>query len=342
MIHSILHRPLKSLPRFDDAPVPHSRLLLVHQGQSPTLHYFMAAFFARTPELEIVLVDSSCPPTPAYRPMAGDKVVLIRFVSHQWQVFFSAHQQGVRFVWFIDDDLLDPAALADQPADYRRRLLRQGRAQYGWLRKHCHRLWVSSYHLALKYAHLQPILVEPKAYNGLLESVNGVRIVYHGTASHRDEKIWLHKVIQPILEKYTKVSFEIFGDHDVNQLYRNLPRVSVLHPMNWENYLHYTRTHPGDIFLAPLLDGDFNQARSPTKFYDSVRLGAAGIFSNVTPYANLVDSGVDGLLLENEISHWQQALHQLIVDPSIRMRLAEGARKKALKLSVKLCSQIDF
>lgn len=338
MLNHLLFRPLKALPCFDHAPRAHARLLVVHEGQSPTLHYFLAAFAARAPELELVQIDSRQPPTPAQAPRAGDKVILVRFVPRNWQAFFSQYQSGVRFVWFIDDDLLDPATLVDQPADYRRRLLQKGRVQQRWLRKHCHRLWVASPHLAHKYRHLQPVLVEPRAYDELLESAQAVRIAYHGTASHRDEKSWLRDVMQPILEQHPEVSFEIFGDHEINRLYRDLPRVSVLHPMSWENYLHYTRTHQSDIVLAPLLDGAFNQARSPTKFYDCVRLGAVGIFSDVAPYRDLVESGVDGLLLGNEPALWQRTLRQLISSPTRRRQLADAARSKALAMSVKLCA----
>ncbi|MGK3539499.1 hypothetical protein ACSLOP_30130, partial [Escherichia coli] len=37
-----------------------------------------------------------------------------------------------------------------------------------------------------------------------------------------------------------------------------------------------------DIGLAPLLMSKFNAARGGVKFYDFVRMGAAGIYSNVS------------------------------------------------------------
>lgn len=72
--------------------------------------------------------------------------------------------------------------------------------------------------------------------------------------------------MEQVLQRCPNVSFEIFGEHEIYKLYRELPRVSVLHPMSWENYLAYTKSQQADIGLAPLLMSKFNAAREASNF----------------------------------------------------------------------------
>lgn len=305
------------------------RLLILHEGVTPTLHYFLAAFTARAQGLTVVLVDTTQVPHVGQLPRAGDKVLIIRFIPPRWQRFLLPALSGVRVVWFIDDDLLDADSWQELPTTYRDRLQKKQRQQRGWLQRHCHRLWVSTPHLQQKYRDMSPVLVAPQASQQLLRQASTVRIAYHGTASHQQEKEWLFEVMQAVLPHYPQATFEIFGDHEVYRRYRHLPQVVVLHPMSWENYLHYTRTHGADIGLAPLLDSSFNRARAATKYFDFVRLGAAGLFSNRAPYRDLVQQNLDGLLLENQPELWARAIGRLIELPHKRQQLITAAQVQA-------------
>jgi hypothetical protein len=125
------------------------------------------------------------------------------------------------------------------------------------------------------------------------------------------------------------VHFELFGTHAASKLLRRVPRVSVLHPMSWPNYLAFTATRKRDIALAPLLPGAFNAARGPTKFYDYARMGAVGLYSNVSPYREFVRHDVDGLLLDNEPAAWIEAVLALASDEHRRMAMAAAATQRA-------------
>ncbi len=140
-------------------------------------------------------------------------------------------------------------------------------------------------------------------------------------------------VVREVLERAPESMFEIFGTAPVNRLYRGMPRVAVLHPMSWANYLAYSSAAPLDIGLAPLLPGGFNAARGHTKFFDFVRCGAVGIYSNVEPYASFVRDGVDGLLLPNEPAVWRDAILHLVRDDDRRRGMATAARERAWALA---------
>lgn len=306
-------------------------LLILHEGNSPTLAYFEAAITSRFPGITCQLIDTSTP--SEIKIDEGTAMVIIRFISPQWQREIEQHIDKVsQLVYFMDDDLLDPFALKTLPKEYRTKIIRRSAAQHKWITEYCDDIWVSTPYLAKKYAHLNPDIVPAKPSSILLGVQIPVRIAYHGSSSHRDEKYWLREVVEGVLTLCSQASFEIFGEHEIYKLYRDLPRVSVLHPMSWQNYLAYTQSHQLDIGLAPLLDSDFNQARGPVKFYDFVRMGAVGIYSNCSPYSDFIEQNVNGILLDNEPQKWINALSLLVNAKSKRHQLAYNAKEYAYSL----------
>ncbi|MDE8809135.1 UNVERIFIED_CONTAM: glycosyltransferase family 1 protein [Aeromonas hydrophila] len=306
-------------------------LLILHEGNSPTLAYFESAITSRFPDARCQCIDtlvSSEIPIPE-----GSALVIIRFISPKWQLHIERYiDRCSRIVYFMDDDLFDPAALSTLPKEYRTKIIRRSAAQHRWITQYCDDILVSTSHLAQKYSHLNPDIVSAKPSRSLLEIGQPVKIAYHGSSSHREEKYWLRQIVEGVLEVCPNASFEIFGEHEIYKLYRDLPRVSVLHPMTWQNYLDYTKTHRLDIGLAPLLDSDFNLARGPVKFYDFVRMGAVGVYSNCAPYSDIIEQNINGVLLENDPQKWIKALSLLVNIEQKRRELARNAKELAYSL----------
>lgn len=307
-------------------------LLILHEGLSPTLAYFEAAIRSRFVGTVCRLIDTSTSPSLAIDE--GTTLVIIRFITSQWQQEIENNINKLsRVVYFMDDDLFDPSALKSLPKEYRTKIIRRSAAQHRWITQYCDDIWVSTPYLARKYAHLNPDIIPAKPSPLLLGTHQPVKIAYHGSSSHREEKYWLRQVIDGVLALCPQASFEIFGEHEIYKLYRDLPRVSVLHPMSWQNYLAYTKTHRLDIGLAPLLDSDFNLARGPVKFYDFVRMGAVGIYSNRSPYSDFIEQNVNGVLLENDPQKWIKALSVLVNTDTKRCELARNAKNYAYSLA---------
>jgi len=126
---------------------------------------------------------------------------------------------------------------------------------------------------------------------------------------------------------------ELFGDLTINRQFRHLPRLRILHPMGWENYLAETGYGRVDILLTPLLAEPFNAARAAVKLVDAARCGAAGLYSDREPYRGVIRNGIDGLLLDDDQDSWLAAIERLIAAPEERLRLAEAGRQRALQLS---------
>jgi hypothetical protein len=260
----------------------------------------------------------------------GDLVVISRYVPPLWRRPLSRRRHELAgLAYFMDDDLLDSAAHARLAAPYARKLATLASSQRRWLETHVDAFWVSTPQLAAKYAGLQPRLVPLAPSARLLASRPAVRIVYHGTASHAGEIEWLRAVIEAVQRRCEHTHFSLFGEHPVNRLYRDLPRVSVLHPMRWENYLAFTSSHGADIGLAPLLPGAFNAARGPVKFFDYARMGAVGVYADVEPYRGFVRDGIDGVLLPLVPGQWVETLAAL-ANPGepLLAHLREGVRER--------------
>jgi len=79
------------------------------------------------------------------------------------------------------------------------------------------------------------------------------------------------------------------------------------------------------------LPGRFSAGRSSTKFFDFVRCGAVGIYSDSEPYASFVRNGVDGLLVRNDPEAWVEAILRLVHDSETRVAMAQAAALRVEK-----------
>ncbi len=83
-----------------------------------------------------------------------------------------------------------------------------------------------------------------------------------------------------------------------------------------------------EIGLAPLQDHEFNRSKNNTKFRDYGACGIAGIYSNVDAYAASVTNNCDGLLVDNSVSAWREALNKLVFDLNFRKNIQINAKAK--------------
>lgn len=303
--------------------------VILSGGETPTTDYFLVPFLERQ-GYAVSLLDGGCEPmASSFHAQRCGLVVISRYVSSSWLgALQRLHQQGTKLVYFMDDDLFDLVALGGLPWRYRWKIVSRAWWHRSRLMRLCDAFWVSTPYLAQKYARHRPVLLEPLPSERTVSARHTIRVCYHGTASHPQEFEWLLPMIRAVQERSDDIHFELFGGRDVARRFAGVPRVSVLHPMNWSNYLDYTAGHSCDIALAPLLPSAFNAARGPTKFYDYTRMGAVGLYSDVAPYRGFVREGVDGILLDNEPLLWVEAILALAHDGGRRLALATAARQR--------------
>ena len=250
-------------------------------------------------------------------------VVIVRHAPRRWLKDQRSKLSSVAYL--MDDDI--PAVLHAPELPWRYSLKtawRYARSRR-LLGQVCGEVWVSTAELARRYAQVSPRLVEPH-YVAAPSSPQTRVYFYHGSWAHRREIQWLVPVVRQVQRAVPGAWFEIMGTDRVCNLFRGIPRVRVIHPMTWADYRAYAGTIRYQVGLAPCFDTPFNRARSHSKIFDITRLGAAGVYSDVTPYTQNVIHGQTGLLCENKIEKWIAALVLLLNDRDLRKSLYEQAK----------------
>jgi len=261
---------------------------------------------------------------PSAQQICGATIIFIRYVPKNWQQFVSSNRQNIRnVIFFMDDDLFDLRATQGTPLRYRYKLAKLSTVRQSWLVKTQASLWVSTPYLMKRYSKWNPVLIVPRAIS---DSKQTTRVFYHGSASHQDEIQWLYTVMSEVLAANQNISFELIGDYVVNKQYKQLPRTTVLHPMDWPSYKNLLQQPGRHIGLAPLLNKPFNQARSHTKFFDITLCNAVGIYADHPAYQSIVKHQENGFLLPMNSKTWADAILQLSQNESLRNEMLKTAK----------------
>jgi glycosyltransferase involved in cell wall biosynthesis len=108
-------------------------------------------------------------------------------------------------------------------------------------------------------------------------------------------------------------------------------------------FLHFTNRMPYEQYICSLISGhyalsitplgasedasaaDFNACKNPFKYLNYGTAGIPGIYSASPIYTGCIEDGVTGLIVENLLSDWTEALESLAFDRKMRQRMREAA-----------------
>ena len=155
------------------------------------------------------------------------------------------------------------------------------------------------------------------------------KIAYLGTSSHGKELRWLKSLFEKIQHERSDCLIEIYVNKKWRNYFRSIPRLKMSYPLDWETFFLDTTIGKVDVVLNPIFDSNFNRFRSPTKFFDTTRLKAVGIYSNTKPYLDFIKNNQDGILLENNIDNWADKIFFLLDNSKERQRLFLNAQKRS-------------
>lgn len=306
---------------------PPREVLVLAPGEIPTTDLYLRGRLEQQYGKEVRYVDTLR--TSPWEMVCGDvMIVIVRHAPLRWLRWLEQRRDQLNGVVFLmDDDIPAAATACELPFRYAMKTAWRYARSRRLLGRLCSEVWVSTPELVSRYESSFPRLWEP-AYVGASSTAHPVAPVYfyHGSWAHRKEIEWLVPIVGRIQEDFPDAWFEIIGTDRVKHLFRGIPRARIVHPMSWKDYLDYAGTVRYQVGLAPCFDTDFNRARSHSKMFDITRLGAAGIYSNVTPYAEKVVDGKTGMLCDNDPDKWVAALTLLLNDADLRCSLYSGAR----------------
>jgi glycosyltransferase involved in cell wall biosynthesis len=156
-----------------------------------------------------------------------------------------------------------------------------------------------------------------------------VKIVY-ATSRHQDPlfKIFL-PALQQILEEYAgQIQMNFLGE--LPEPLRHHPNIHhIPYESSYNAYLRKFSRQGYEIGLAPLPDDEFHRSKTNNKFREYAACSIAGIYSNVAIYADCVQPGKTGLLVENTTQDWYKAIKLLIEDAALRRKIGQTAKEYA-------------
>lgn len=244
-------------------------------------------------------------------PPPGTRVVLVRMPSSAWASMLArAGERVLEVVWLIDDDPIGGSEDQGLFPLYRERFLADYLRFRATYEGQIDRIWASTEVIAERFpgARVEVRAPRPIVLSGLDRP--WVNLFYHGTSSHRREQVFLLDVFRDVQRACDHTVFEVVGDRGVHRMFRDIPRVRVLHPIRWPSYLSVLAAGRYDIGLVPLLDTPFNRARSGIKALEIAAIGARGILSRRAPYT--AHAELPGMhLVGDSPSEWVEKILEL-------------------------------
>jgi glycosyltransferase involved in cell wall biosynthesis len=153
-----------------------------------------------------------------------------------------------------------------------------------------------------------------------------IKIGYCGTRSHLPDIEAFEPLIQFFQEKYAnQVQFHFWLECLPSKLmkYPNVYWKPIFYP-NYEDFARWMQTISPDIWMAPLLENEFNQVKSPIKFLEYSSLGIPGVYSDISPYRGIVKHGENGFLA-NDLNEWKSSIQALIENHVLRSEIGRKA-----------------
>lgn len=317
-----------------------SKVLLVYAGKTTTADIMIRLMseYARTCSISIRSIEALTVDSTDLN--WADSVLIIRGADFLLsKILSSAKKVGKRCLLYIDDDLLS--------------LYEPGSRFYKYLMiclKSTDILWVSNKNVLEKYSKLVPkdarcvetIVLDP--WNDIHDYVpekDKIKLIFAGSPSH-----------EPIVKKYIYPA--------IKKVYTNHPNIEVLfvgysgtsldgldpyiRTTKWfddaEEYRDYVVEEKPQIGLAIIEDTPFGRCKFYNKFIEYTKLGIFGIYSNCEPYTFVIHNMENGLLVENDIDSWVEAINFSIENPILRKKCIYKAQD-LLSNSFSTCSIIS-
>lgn len=263
-----------------------------------------------------------------------ETIVLIRYIP--FNIFIHLiylKRKSKKIILLLDDNLLDINIFSELPFLYKLKIFFNIYCYKFFFFLFINEVWVTNKLLAEKIKtkiHTNQIeikLLELNPKQNLLKK-KLYKIAYLGTSSHTKEFRWLKTLFEKIQINRKDCLFEIYVNKKWRNYFRSIPRIKMIYPMDWETFYIDTSLGKADIVLNPIFNSNFNNFRSPTKFFDTTRLKAVGIYSNTKPYSDFINNNQDGILLDNNINSWVDTISFLLDNKDLRESLYLNALKR--------------
>src|SRR4030042_1250088 len=261
-----------------------------------------------------------------------DVLLIVRGASSEstWAARWAKrHERIVLCYW--DDDLL---GIPDYSSAHRYYANRKIRANIDTLFRLADAFLISSSKLAAKLSVLHGREVK------ILPGVHGTerfeppkrrtaQLPIVGYSGGPDHIGILHSFIGPAIGEVaqTGASFKVHVVGPKPDFLGKLPVETEYTPSipDYYDYLAFASKLEWDIGLAPQREREFTTCKFYNKLLEYTHIGCAGIYTRTEPYVGVIEEGVTGLLVPNEVQAWRDAIVRLLKDPELRVKIASNA-----------------
>lgn len=256
-----------------------------------------------------------------------DPIYLIfRRCSHRFLQEIQTKKPG-KIVFFIDDNIWEVGEESCLPEDYRKRLLQYKSEIFLPLGEIADTIISPSASILEHYAGKNCVLIAPSlvgdvsALKHFDAAGEPVEMVFCGTRSHLADLEMIAPDLRRLLDDFPNLRFTTFLGRHVPRLLQHR-QSTHLRPMNWPTYRQFQQENNFHISVSPAIDSAFNQSRSISRMMDNAYFGAAGLFTDQKPFNEIIDHGLNGMLVDSSNGNWYEAISRLINNPKGLVALA--------------------
>jgi processive 1,2-diacylglycerol beta-glucosyltransferase len=171
----------------------------------------------------------------------------------------------------------------------------------------------------------------------------GINIGYLCSGSHLENAQIVEPAIIRILKKYSNVTFyytkafQGFMDRVPESIQK---QINYLPFFPLKDYLKYVNNLGLDIGIAPLMENDFNRAKSNIRILEYWQNQMAVIASPLDEYSKTIQHGYNGYLSEND--EWDSWIEDLLTHPERRDYLARNGINSLANYDISKSAQIYY
>jgi glycosyltransferase involved in cell wall biosynthesis/predicted HAD superfamily hydrolase len=150
-----------------------------------------------------------------------------------------------------------------------------------------------------------------------------IKLIYaSGTYSHKEDFELIEQVLYEFLISHSQVTLSVLGAAQVSERILALANVSNYPLMDYTAMLDFIAQH--DLMLVPLVDDEFNRAKSSVKFVECSAVGVPVLASKVGEFNYAIEHQHNGLLASTA-DEFATLLKQMANNPHTIEQLAHNA-----------------
>lgn len=169
---------------------------------------------------------------------------------------------------------------------------------------------------------LAPVIEELQEWRS---GTGGVIVGYVGSPRYSDAAFQAMASIAR--QRHNQIRVVLFGQLAAGHTIELSSLATTLPYVPYGEYAAAMGRMAPDILVAPLEESRTASSKCPNKYLEYSAAGAAGVYSDVPPYSEIIRSGENGILVAtNEVSDWIAAILALVDDSSLRQEIAAAAK----------------